>query len=97
MTKKMDSGTTTRIAYHEGSWYSSNPEELRSELDGWITTAAASKTLDVSNGGTVRAIISPHAGYKYSGSTAAFAYGALNPQEIERVFILGPSHHHYLK
>ena len=31
----------------------------------------------------------------YSGPTAAFAYASL-PLTCKRVFILGPSHHHYL-
>ena len=42
--------------------------------------------------GHVRAIIAPHAGYSYSGPTAAIAYKALNPERIKRVFVLGPSH-----
>ncbi|EPQ27526.1 uncharacterized protein PFL1_05064 [Pseudozyma flocculosa PF-1] len=43
-----------------------------------------------------RAIIGPHAGYSYSGPAAAWAYGCIDTAGIERVFILGPSHHVYL-
>lgn len=48
-----------------------------------------------------RAIIGPHAGYSYSGPAAAWAYRCIpsNPSagaRIKRVFLLGPSHHHYL-
>lgn len=38
--------------------------------------------------------IVPHAGYMYSGSTAAAAFGLLEPmrEEIRRVVLIGPSH-----
>jgi len=45
----------------------------------------------------VKAIISPHAGYMYSGATAAFGFCQIDPREIDRVFILGPSHYMYLE
>jgi len=41
-----------------------------------------------------RALIAPHAGYIYSGSVAASAYGQLSEQRktTRRVLLLGPSH-----
>ncbi len=41
-----------------------------------------------------KALIAPHAGYVYSGSTAARAYAELTPvrQRIRRVVLLGPAH-----
>ena len=41
-----------------------------------------------------KAIIAPHAGYIYSGPTAAHIYAALAPwrQRIHRVVLLGPTH-----
>lgn len=39
--------------------------------------------------------IRSHAGYTYSGPAAAYAYASLSLSNIKRVFILGPSHHHY--
>jgi AmmeMemoRadiSam system protein B len=46
----------------------------------------------------VKALIGPHAGYKYSGPVAAWSYKYLasNPNKL-RVFLLGPSHHKYLE
>ncbi|MCK5333790.1 MAG: AmmeMemoRadiSam system protein B, partial [Candidatus Aenigmarchaeota archaeon] len=41
----------------------------------------------------VRAIIAPHAGYVYSGQTAAFAYKSI--QGKETILLLAPSHHIY--
>ncbi|KAI9207081.1 putative dioxygenase [Polychytrium aggregatum] len=37
-----------------------------------------------------------HAGFSYSGPAAAYAYKCVDTTNIERVFILGPSHHVYL-
>ena len=40
-----------------------------------------------------RAIIGPHAGYKYCGACGGYAYSRIDPTNVKRVFILGPSHH----
>ncbi|RXW19892.1 hypothetical protein EST38_g5981 [Candolleomyces aberdarensis] len=37
-----------------------------------------------------------HAGYSYSGPAAAWAYKTIDTSGINRVFVLGPSHHFYL-
>jgi AmmeMemoRadiSam system protein B len=46
-----------------------------------------------------KAIIAPHAGYQYSGPTAACAYRLLEHrrQDIRRVVLLGPAHRVYLQ
>ncbi len=46
-----------------------------------------------------KAIIAPHAGYQYSGPTAAHAYRLLEGrrERIRRVVLLGPAHRVYLK
>src|SRR5262249_16743360 len=41
-----------------------------------------------------KAVIAPHAGYAYSGSTAATAFGSLyDGGGIERVVVIGPAHY----
>jgi MEMO1 family protein len=42
-----------------------------------------------------KALIVPHAGYVYSGPVAASAFARLRPlrRQVERVVLLGPSHH----
>ena len=47
----------------------------------------------------MRAIIAPHAGYRFSGETAAHAYAALSAarSRVRRVFVLGPSHHWFTR
>jgi len=40
-------------------------------------------------------IVAPHAGYIYSGGTAAYAYNTIKELDIETVIILSPSHREY--
>ncbi len=47
--------------------YTNDGRQLRSELDGWLNCVQTEM-------GPARAIIAPHAGYKYCGACAAYAY-----------------------
>lgn len=88
---------TSRLATHAGSWYEKDADALRKQFDNWLAAAASdSKPIDPKTA-RVRAIISPHAGYSYSGPTAAYGFQHLSGSGARRVFILGPSHHHYTK
>ncbi|KAH7283526.1 hypothetical protein KP509_34G011500 [Ceratopteris richardii] len=78
-----------RQACHAGSWYTDDARELSSELDTWLHGCGLSR---LSN---ARAVIAPHAGYRYSGRCAAYAFANIDPAIIKRIFILGPSHHYY--
>jgi AmmeMemoRadiSam system protein B len=70
-----------------GMFYPNDPKELREMIQKML--AAADATLPVP-----KAIIAPHAGYVYSGSTAAAVYACLHraKQRIKRVVLLGPAH-----
>lgn len=82
-----------RRATHAGSWYERNSTKLGNIMTNYLTKANA---IDV-KGKIVKGIIGPHAGYDYSGPTAAFSYVNINPLNYNRVFLLGPSHHIYVK
>lgn len=71
-----------------GMFYPSAPEELATTVDQLLAKAAITETLQP------KALIVPHAGYIYSGSTAAMAYAMLAPwhSTIRRVILLGPTH-----
>lgn len=45
--------------------------------------------------GDLFGIIAPHAGYQYSGFTAAHGYSLLGPDRFETVIIISPSHREY--
>ncbi|KAL7961136.1 MEMO1 family [Trichoderma compactum] len=82
----------TRPASKAGSWYEKNPATLAGVLDDYLATVPKSvddSSLPIQG---ARIIIAPHAGYDYSGETAAWAYSCLDLSKTKRVFILGPSH-----
>jgi len=88
-----------RPAAVAGSWYPGDKEQLIAYLDNLLE--GSSHTRGNGNGdgngngwqGPVRALISPHAGYEYSGSVAADGYRLVRGQSFSRVLLLGPSHH----
>uniref|UniRef100_A0A7N1A2H0 Uncharacterized protein n=1 Tax=Kalanchoe fedtschenkoi TaxID=63787 RepID=A0A7N1A2H0_KALFE len=82
-------GKIVRRASHAGSWYTDNPHKLSKELEGWLSSSGLPKSPEV------RGVIAPHAGYSYSGRAAAYAFGNIDPTNIARVFLLGPSHHYH--
>jgi len=97
---------TIREPSHAGSWYTSSKSQLHSQLDGWLAAVQAPvKCIGPKSEGQTfselpipeaRVIIAPHAGYSYSGPAAAWAYKAWDISKAKRIFLLGPSHHHYL-
>jgi AmmeMemoRadiSam system protein B len=86
-----------RDASHAGSWYDSCGEVLRSQLTGWLEKAVAEGESVTGVQGACRAVIAPHAGYSFSGPCAAHAYRHLDHTAVTRVFLLGPSHHHFTR
>jgi predicted class III extradiol MEMO1 family dioxygenase len=68
-------------------FYPADPVELREMVQGFLAHAGKGGKLP-------KAIISPHAGFIYSGPIAASAYARLynGRDRIERVVLLGPSH-----
>ncbi|KAJ9076807.1 hypothetical protein DSO57_1022755 [Entomophthora muscae] len=88
---------SSRTATHAGSWYSDDKSFLYSQLSAWLEnvfSSAQDRSYPIAG---VNAIISPHAGYEYSGETAAYAFACVEPKAFKKVFILGPSHHSYLQ
>jgi len=79
-----------RNAAVAGSFYDSDPEHLRREVDFLLNEETAPKLK-----GIVRGLVSPHAGYMYSGSVAASAYRILKGATYEAVLLVGPSHREY--
>jgi len=66
-------------------WYASDANKLGKQIKGFLEKAQ-SKRLD-----DVIALILPHAGYAYSGQTAAYGIKAIN-RKYKRVVVIGPSH-----
>jgi AmmeMemoRadiSam system protein B len=70
-----------------GLWYSGNPEILRRDIDNFILQA---KNPDLK--GEVVGLIAPHAGYRYSGRTAGYAYRCVLGLKFDLVVVLSPLH-----
>lgn len=84
--------TTARKPAVAGLFYSSDPNELRSEVADLLDSAVTVADPNI----VVKAVISPHAGYVYSGSVAAVAIANLAAKGktwIKRLIVMGPSHH----
>jgi hypothetical protein len=80
--------TIDREPFAAGRFYTADKETLTKEVMGLFE---ACKKSPVS--WHVRAIISPHAGYVFSGKIAAEAYSAISGNaEYKNIFIIGSSH-----
>jgi len=75
-----------------GTFYPSDALILSGQIDNFLAQA---KPKDLS--GEIFALISPHAGYDFSGSTAALGYKLIQGKSYKTVVILAPSHHYSFK
>jgi AmmeMemoRadiSam system protein B/AmmeMemoRadiSam system protein A len=80
--------TTDRQPVAAGRFYPSDKSELSENLSRLFENCKKSP-----NNQLVRAIISPHAGYIFSGKIAASAYSAIPANAVyKNIFIIGSSH-----
>jgi AmmeMemoRadiSam system protein B/AmmeMemoRadiSam system protein A len=82
---------TVRQPVRAGSFYPSEPRELRDLIDR-LAQNARSAQQDVPDRRSLRALILPHAGYPYSGPTAAHAARVLSENQFKTVLLMGPDH-----
>jgi len=78
-----------------GMWYPSNKVELKQHVD--LLLSSAEKKIQKREGEPPAALIVPHAGYVYSGATAAAGYAHLVGKKWKRAVILGPAHRAYFR
>jgi len=72
-----------------GQFYAADPVRLAAEIDGYLAAAVPAAS---SPAGRIIGLIVPHAGYVYSGPTAAASYALVRGLDIDTVVIIGPSH-----
>ncbi|MCK4545811.1 MAG: AmmeMemoRadiSam system protein B [Candidatus Eisenbacteria sp.] len=70
-----------------GSWYEGNKKGLAAQVDGYLEKVTPSEI-----GGRILGLISPHAGYFYSGQAAAYGYAQIKGKSYNRVIVIAPSH-----
>lgn len=74
-----------------GSFYPADSDQLSRQIDDFLKSANPAPI-----NGEIFALISPHAGYGYSGKTAAFGYKLIKGRPYKTVVIIAPSHHYAL-
>jgi len=78
-----------RPATKAGSWYPADPKALAAEVDQLFEKATPPEQ---PVNGPIRALIVPHAGYAFSGVTAASGYKLVADRTFQRVIVLATSH-----
>jgi len=84
-----DSVTTDRPPAVAGAFYPADPAELASTVDKLLDTVDTPDDDELA-----KAYVVPHAGYRYSGSTAAHVYARLRRHAVHigRIVLVGPAH-----
>jgi len=73
-----------------GYFYPAEKDKLQKDITLMLQVAKPEKAFD-----KIFGIVAPHAGYVYSGKTAAFAYNLLKNKNYKTVIIISPSHAEY--
>jgi AmmeMemoRadiSam system protein B/AmmeMemoRadiSam system protein A len=77
-----------RQAAVAGSFYPADPKTLSAMIDELLARVSEPPVTD-----PLLAVVAPHAGYQYSGPTAAYTYAALKGRKYARVVVIAPSHY----
>src|SRR5512141_1519596 len=70
-----------------GTFYPSSSRELQRDVDEMLANVKAPRLT-----GQLIGLVAPHAGYMYSGFTAAHSYKMMNGIMPDAVIVVGPSH-----
>lgn len=70
-----------------GTWYEGNPKILAAQLDEYLSEAKLPEFK-----GSVLGVIAPHAGHRYSGAVAAYAFAALRGLIPDLIVVISPFH-----
>ncbi|MBI5573186.1 MAG: AmmeMemoRadiSam system protein B [Elusimicrobia bacterium] len=82
----------TRAPAVAGQFYPSDKKELTKIIDEFL-----SKTKKQNLNGKIIGLISPHAGYVFSGQTAAWSYKQIEGEKVDTVILIGSSHNYPVK
>lgn len=73
-----------------GSWYPAQPAMLSRELEQYLAGAQVQPPP-----GKLWGVVAPHAGYRYSGPVAAYAFKCLQGLKPELVVVVSPLHYNH--
>jgi len=80
-----------RMPVWAGKFYPAKQSELKQMIES-LTQKAKQTTVKIPPNMELKAIILPHAGYIYSGFTAAHASNVLSEKQFNKVILIGPDH-----
>lgn len=83
----MAQAVSVRRSAIAGAWYPGAAPALRQTIQRFFSLADVPAIA-----GEIVALLSPHAGYAYSGPVAAYAYRAVQGETFARVVLAGPLH-----
>jgi len=73
-----------------GMFYPASKTELRQTVEEMLRNNFVEEKFE-----NITGIIAPHAGYVYSGNTAAYAYNTIKDLKLKTAIIISPSHREY--
>jgi len=88
----MEFKPTSRPSPIAGTWYTSEAVALSRQIDSFINDAMITEE-DIH--GKVTGLVAPHAGYRFSGRTAGYAYKTIKGEKRDLVVILSPFHQYF--
>ena len=77
-----------RQAAVAGGFYPADPKVLSAMIDDMLAKVSGPQITD-----PLIAVVAPHAGYVYSGPTAAYTYAQLKGHKYARVVVIAPTHY----
>ncbi|MFH0948794.1 MAG: AmmeMemoRadiSam system protein B [Elusimicrobiota bacterium] len=92
-----------RVPAVAGQFYPADKNELSKMIDGFLSnTKKLTQSVIPSDmreliNGKIIGIISPHAGYIFSGQTSAWSYKQIEMEGFDTVILIGPSHKYPVK
>jgi AmmeMemoRadiSam system protein B len=73
-----------------GTWYEGRPTRLAEQIDDYLNRADLPDLP-----GEVVALVAPHAGHRYSGAVAGYAFATVRGRKYDLVAVIAPMHHFY--
>ena len=70
-----------------GRWYPAQADSLSAMMDEFLEVVPP-QTVD----GKLLGLLAPHAGYRYSGPVAAYAFALVKGMSFDTVVVIGPMH-----
>lgn len=71
-----------------GQWYPDNPKRLAASVDAYLEAARLPELK-----GELVAVMTPHAGHRYSGPVAGYAFAAVRGMQPKLVAVVSPMHY----